>query len=65
MKMAMKKKYRIAVYYTLASMILAVVWPFWILSEIGHIIDKTVGVSVQRTAEWLQMKLKVSRYDPD
>lgn len=61
----MKKKYRRAVYYTLASMIFAVVWPFWILSGIGQIIDKTVGVVVRRVAEWLQTKLKVSRYDPD
>lgn len=61
----MKKKYRRAVYYSLASIIIAVVWPFWILSEIGQIINKTVGVVVQRVAEWLQTKLKVSRYDPD
>ncbi len=61
----MKKKYRRAVYYLLAYIICAVVWPFWILSEIGKIIDKTVGVVVQRVSEWLQTKLKVSRYDPD
>lgn len=61
----MKKKYRRAVYYSLASIIFAVVWPFWILYEIGQIIDKTVGVVVQRVSEWLQTKLKVSKYDPD
>lgn len=61
----MKKKHRRAVYYSLASIIFAVVWPFCILSEIGQIIDKTVGVLVQRVAEWLQTKLKVSKYDPD
>lgn len=61
----MKKKYRRAVYYLLAYIICTVVWPFWVLSEIGKIIDKTVGVVVQRVAEWLQTKLKVSKHDPD
>lgn len=61
----MKKKYRRAVYYLLAYIICTVVWPFWILSEIGKIIDKTVGVVVQRVAEWLQTNLKVSKHDPD
>lgn len=61
----MKKKYRRAVYYSLASIIFAVVWPFGVLSGIGQIIDKTVGIVVQRVSEWLQTKLKVSKYDPD